>query len=196
MNVEVTIKVLMLLFLVGISTYTDVKDRRIPNKVTFPFAFAGLIVNAAFDFPNGIKTGLFGFGFGFAIFFIPYLMGAMGAGDIKLMAAVGAITNVKAMFYITILTTLVGGLIIVAVRLKDRQLLHTVKRMGKLILFYIFSLIYMFAKHPKVYMWKEDNRLDMTDDKIDFIPYGVAIAGGTVLTIFLSVYELVPQLYL
>lgn len=196
MDYVTVIKMLLLLALVGVSAYTDLKDRRIPNSITVPFAIAGLVVNTAFDFPGGIKTGLLGFGFGFLVFLLPFIMGAMGGGDVKLMAAIGAITNMNAMIYITVITTLVGGVLIIIVRLKQRMMWDTFKRMGRLILFYFYSLIYMFVKHPHILMLREDNRLDMTDDRIDFIPYGVAIAGGTIITIGLSILEMVPQLYL
>lgn len=196
MSYQVIIKIVMLLGLVGISAYTDIKDRLILNKVTFPFAIAGIVVNTLFDFPGGFITGALGLAFGFALFFVPVLMNAMGAGDLKLMAAIGAITNPMATLYITVATTLVGGVMIIGVRLKQREMLSTLVRMGKLILFYFFSLIYMIAEHPKIYIWRENNRLDMTDDRIDYIPYGVAIAGGTLVIIGFVLFDVVPGLTL
>jgi prepilin peptidase CpaA len=61
---------------------------------------------------NGLTGTLFsaaGLGLGIAIFIVPYLMGGMGAGDVKLMGAVGAVLGPKGVFMAFLFTGIVGG---------------------------------------------------------------------------------------
>jgi prepilin peptidase CpaA len=80
------------------AAYTDFRMQRIPNYLTFPTAIAGLVCTSACqwlpipgypDFFTPLNC-LLGFALGFAIFFIPFLLGGGGSGDLKLVAALGA----------------------------------------------------------------------------------------------------------
>jgi len=79
--------------------YTDLRMQRIPNYLTVPMAIGGLIFFLVFgplalgsptDVPLDVRSCLLGFALGFAIFFIPFLLRGGGAGDLKLVAALGA----------------------------------------------------------------------------------------------------------
>lgn len=183
---SVVIKTLLVVLLVIIAVYGDLKTRKIPNRLTVPFALVGLGVNIAFDFPGGLLTGLLGFVVGFLVFLIPYMMKAMGAGDIKLMAALGAITDWQTVVYITLFTALTGGIVIIITKARSGGLIRTFKRMGQLIAFYFFSLVYKLNPVPTMENRKEKYRIDMTDEENDYIPYAVAIALGSLVTIILS----------
>src|ERR1051326_5539678 len=70
---------------------TDVRDRRIPNRLTYPAMIAGLAVQAALHGWRGLLLGLGGALIFGGLFLIFHLVRAMGAGDVKLAAALGFI---------------------------------------------------------------------------------------------------------
>jgi prepilin peptidase CpaA len=79
---------------VATAGYTDLRMRRIPNYLTVPTAVAALLcaLLQSFlpDYPTSVWDCLLGFALGFGLFFIPVLFGGGGAGDLKLVAALGA----------------------------------------------------------------------------------------------------------
>lgn len=196
MNSIIIIKSIMIVVLVSIASYTDYKDRLIKNNLTFTFIILGILVNTIANPPQGFLTGVSGLIAGFVALFLPYLMNAMGAGDLKLMAAIGAITNPTIVLYVTVITTIVGGVMIVIVRIKQKQMLSTLKRMGMLILYGLFTVLSKLSPHPKLVYYREMNQLIMTDDRIDYIPYGIAIAGGAIITVILVLNGYIPGLTL
>ena len=68
----------------------DVRGQRIPNWLTYSGLLAALVVRAGLGGWTGLKGGLAGMLFAGGIFFLLFLLGGMGGGDVKLMAAVGA----------------------------------------------------------------------------------------------------------
>lgn len=82
---------LILIILLLTASFFDAKEKRIPNFLTFPVIFTGLILNIIMNGLDGITFSFYGFLIGLAIFFIPFALGLMGAGDVKLMAAIGAL---------------------------------------------------------------------------------------------------------
>ncbi len=77
--------------LVGISGFFDVKERKIPNKITFTGIMVGVVINLITGGWTGLLLSIGGMLAGLAIFFLPFVMGGMGAGDVKLMGAIGAL---------------------------------------------------------------------------------------------------------
>lgn len=102
----------MLLCLFGIvviAAFTDLREQRVPNWLTGP----GLLCAFAL---HGIYSGLAGLGFavmgaaaGFGLLIAFYAVGGMGAGDVKLMAVVGGFLGVYAVFWVFLVTGVVGG---------------------------------------------------------------------------------------
>ncbi|MFB0957962.1 MAG: A24 family peptidase [Clostridiaceae bacterium] len=180
------LKSTIVLVLISLAVVSDLKIRKIPNRLTVPFALIGLGFNALVDFPEGILIGVFGFLSGFLIFLIPYMMKGMGAGDVKLMAAIGAITDWRTVVYVALFTALLGGIISLLSRARTGDIGETLKRTGRLILFYFFALIEKITSLPTMTYRKDKYRLEMTDPKTDYIPYAIAIAGGCIVTFVLS----------
>lgn len=87
MNLYIALPVLAAL---TVAVITDLRDQRIPNWLTFSLFLAGIALNVAFSGYQGIGFSLKGVGIGLLVMLPPYLLGAMGGGDVKLMAAVGA----------------------------------------------------------------------------------------------------------
>ncbi|KHK00850.1 A24 family peptidase [Desulfovibrio sp. TomC] len=87
----------------------DVTQKRIPNLITFPAMLALIAVHTAFSGLPGLTDALLGLVGGFIIFLIPHLFRVLGAGDVKLMAAVGAGLGPSALLTVFLFTSLAGG---------------------------------------------------------------------------------------
>jgi len=79
-----------LILVVAVCTYTDFTCRKIYNAVLFPAAAVGLVGNFYAGGPAGGLAALKGLTLGMALLFVPFIMGGMGAGDVKLLGVVGA----------------------------------------------------------------------------------------------------------
>ena len=76
--------------LVIVAAIWDIRTRRIPNWLTLSGVVLGVALNTFLFEINGLWFSLKGLGVAFGVYFVLYLLRAMGAGDVKLMAAVGA----------------------------------------------------------------------------------------------------------
>lgn len=188
------IRILALVILIGAASLTDLKSRRIPNRLTLPFALFGLVSQGFADFPEGLATSLLGFAAGFVIFLIPHVMRAMGAGDVKLMAAIGSLTNWRAVLYIALFTAVSGGILVVGRKVMTGGVIRTLKRTGSLLVFYFFALLTLIIPLPTMKQRREQYRVDTSDKAKDFMPYALAIAAGTVITLLLSFTDIIQDL--
>jgi prepilin peptidase CpaA len=116
-----------------IATVTDIRSRRIPNELTGAMAVAGL--GLAMTGTSGITVwaSVAGLLLGLLLMLPGHLLGATGAGDLKLMAAVGAIVGPATVFTAFICTCLAGGVLALVVATKRRRLQETMTRTGRLI---------------------------------------------------------------
>ncbi|RKQ33260.1 A24 family peptidase [Oceanobacillus halophilus] len=159
---------ILLLTVLIISVITDLKSRKIYNNVIFPSLLLAFVLNGIFDGWSGLLSSFLGFLAGLGVLLIPYLMGGMGAGDVKLLALVGAIKGASFVFMASIYMALIGGLIGLIILLFRKGFFQRIKS----IIFSLSSIRYGI----KVPMGLDKEVLHTT------YPYGVAIAGGAVLT--------------
>ncbi|MDT8380549.1 MAG: A24 family peptidase, partial [Desulfotignum sp.] len=89
-----------------IAAYTDIASQKIPNVLTFPAMILGVGYHFITYGLPGLTFSLAGLSSGFALLILFYFMGGMGAGDVKLMAVVGAVLGVKGVFFSFLLTAL------------------------------------------------------------------------------------------
>jgi prepilin peptidase CpaA len=146
---------------------TDVKERRIPNRLTYPAAVCGVLLQLALHGWTGLLLGIGGvllFGGMFMPFF---LIRAIGAGDVKLAAALGGIVGIGATLQVMFATALAGGVLAVFVVVGSGRILETLRNT-----FWVagFHLQHGLQTHPVVNL---DNPAALR------MPYGVAFAGGT-----------------
>ncbi len=152
----------------------DVKSRRIPNFVTGPAIVAGLLLHTYFDGLHGLLTSL---GAGLlcgVIFLVFYLAGGMGAGDVKLMTAVGCLAGISNSAVLLIMTSLAGGAMGIALALFRGRL--------KAILFNVATL----ATHHTHQGLTPHPELNVRNANTLRLPYGLAIAAGSCITLFLQ----------
>lgn len=74
----------------GIASFTDVTRFKVYNALTFPVLFSGVFYQAWVNGWPGVQSSIFGVGIGFLVLLLPYLMGGLGAGDVKFVMAIGA----------------------------------------------------------------------------------------------------------
>jgi prepilin peptidase CpaA len=115
---------------------TDVRSRRIPNVLTFGAAAAGLVAHGAFDGFQGLLTGGAGWLVGAAVFIPFFLLGGMGAGDVKLLAALGAWLGPRDVFWLAIYASLAGGVMAIAVATATGYLRTAVMNVYRLIAYW------------------------------------------------------------
>jgi prepilin peptidase CpaA len=81
------------------ATVTDLRERRVRNIVTLPALLLGLVLNTALQGPDGGTASLQGAGLALVALMPLYMVRGMGAGDVKLMAAIGALKGPEFVLY-------------------------------------------------------------------------------------------------
>jgi prepilin peptidase CpaA len=116
-----------------VTTVVDIRTRRIPNELTAGLTGIGLGLAAAGI--SGITLGgsVLGLALGLALMMPGHLVGATGAGDVKLMAGVGAIVGPATVFNAFLFTAVAGGVLAIAVALWRRRLAETLVGTSRLI---------------------------------------------------------------
>ena len=92
----------------------DFRERRIPNWTCGLLLGAGLAAGAFESGMSGLLMSLAGAAAGFAIFLIFYMLGGMGAGDLKLMAACGSLVGVSGVPIAAVLASMAGTALAIA----------------------------------------------------------------------------------
>lgn len=73
-----------------VAAVIDFRQFHVPNALTFPLGLSGLLFHASVSGLSGLQYSAGGIGMGLLVLMLFYVMGIMGAGDVKLLAAVGA----------------------------------------------------------------------------------------------------------
>ena len=110
-----------------VAAIEDLRRRQIPNWIPVAAATGGLVIAFRDQGWSGAGSSLLGLIAGFGVFFVFYALGAMGGGDVKLMAGFGAVLGWSLIWEAALLTAAVGGLIaLIAI------LASLVRRSGKI----------------------------------------------------------------
>jgi prepilin peptidase CpaA len=170
------INITLIVLILVAATY-DVLYRRIPNWLTIGGVCSGIAVNS-FIYPGwpGLRVSLAGLAVAFSAYFVLYSLRAMGAGDVKLMAAIGALVGVRDWFGIFLITAIVGGVAGLAMVAMRGRLKKTLWNVG-------FILSEMRRGRP-AYVGREE--LDVRSPKSVGLPHGAMIALGTIVFLGLS----------
>lgn len=157
-------------FTLSIAAFTDWREHRIYNKLLGPAFLVALFLQTYLRGGLGLKESLFGALVGFGILLIPYFLGGMGAGDVKLLAVIGAFGGTHFVIVSFLYGAIIGGFISIALLLRRRALGDTLKR---------FFLLLPFLTSP------QNLSEDMQNAHKEKFPYGIAIALGTVIAMFI-----------
>ena len=102
--------VFLTLLVLTTAIYTDLRWSRIPNWLTFSAIGIGVLLQGWLGGLHGALYSLTGFGVGLGLFIVLYACKAVGAGDVKLMAAIGVILGPAGVLSVAVLSILTGGL--------------------------------------------------------------------------------------
>lgn len=182
----------ILLILLSISSYTDLFYKRIYNFITLPAIVLGILLNAVINGSDGLTHSLIGIVLGFSLYFTLYMLGGIGGGDVKLMSAVGALIGWKLLIWSIAFSSVVGGAMAIAVLLKRRLFLITLQRIAYCILSLIIQTSNTQTPNTRDTRNTRNTRnTRITNSSISEtavrIPYGIAIAIGTIITILIKV---------
>jgi prepilin peptidase CpaA len=145
---------------------TDIRSSRIPNSITLTAMGFALFVHAWFDGVPGAFFSLGGLFIGLGLFLLIHLSGGIGAGDVKLMAAVGAMIGPFGALVSGLLATLVGGVYALGAMCYQWGVAATGRRLA-----YATQGALLSGGER----WTQELRLPFR------LRYGLAIAGGTLL---------------
>lgn len=118
---------------VGASALVDLRTGRIPNALTVSMAASGVTLAAIGQSGISIAASAMGFVLGLTVMLPGHLLGTTGAGDVKLVAAVGAIIGPAEVLMAFLFTALAGGLIAVVVAMHRGRLGATVAGAGRIV---------------------------------------------------------------
>lgn len=158
------------LIVLAVATFTDLRSRRIPNWLVLPFLATGIVTSGWLQGWHGVGQSFEGLGLGVLIFGFLFWIGGMGAGDVKLCAAIGAWVGPGQMLLALVLTGIAGGLMAVGWAVSAGFIKELFEGTG--------NLIFGSREHKST----QDADLTVTSPLQRTMPYAPAIAIGTLIS--------------
>jgi|SRR5580698_931008 prepilin peptidase CpaA len=148
--------------------FTDWRSRRIPNWLTVSGSLLGIVVNAAVWGWAGVKSSLLGMVLGLAVLLPFVLVRSLGAGDWKLVGAVGAFFGPGQLIVVLFATILVAGVMALILIVLKGRVLQTLRNCGRMLM----AFVQFHLPGPE---------LSLDNPEALKIPFGVAAAIAVVL---------------
>ena len=161
----------LLIPLAFIIAYYDVRYRRIPNAFVLAGLAGGLLINTLAGGLSGLIASVSGCLVGFAVMLVLHVFGAMGAGDVKLFAAVCSVVGLKLVLPTFLVVVLTGGVLAVVSMLRAGSVRATMQRVLQI-------FVGLLPGWPMP-------RFSVPADKRHTIPYGVAITLGSLISLMI-----------
>src|SRR5579863_6957442 len=146
-----------------LAAWTDLRDRKIPNWLTVPGILVGIAVNSYFRGWHGTKTSLEGAGLALSVLLPLVLLRALGAGDWKLMGAVGAFLGPALFLFVLVGSIFVSGLMAVVEMMRTRRVRET---FGNLIVLLRGFVSFGLRANPEI---------SLDNPRLLKLPFGVAV---------------------
>jgi len=159
-------------FLIGavlvavIGAVNDLRTARIPNRLTYTALLAALPLRTVLLGLSGLKSGAIGMLVAGGLFLLLYTVGAMGGGDMKLMAAVGAWVGSTQVMTLILAAALAGGVLAIGRIIFRNMVGETLRNTIRLIYYRLTSGL---QPHPEFNVQTSGSQR---------VPYGVAVAVG------------------
>lgn len=160
-----------LILLLGFSLWFDIRTGKIRNIVIFPAFVIGILTNVLFFGVDGLFSSWMGLIIPVIILFVFYWLKMLGAGDIKLFAAIGAIMGYNFLFTSLIMSLFAGALIAAAVLIKRGN----AKERFKFLIDYLRECFYSRSLKPY--------KSNLSENDGSSFRFSYAIASGTVLSV-------------
>ncbi len=156
----------VLLAVLLVSALTDLRWQRIPNWITFPSMMGAPLLHTMAHGQQGLLFSLQGIGVGMGLLLVFYVLGGMGAGDVKLLGAVGGFVGPDGVLSAFLMTAVVGGVYAVAL-----LLMHWGARK---------SMRYVITFLRTVFLTRGAGQMAALREAEPKLRYGVVIAIGTI----------------
>ncbi len=154
--------------------WLDWRTRKIPNWLTVSGFIVGLMVNTAIGGLHGTLASLEGAGLGLLLLFPLVLARGMGAGDWKLMGAVGALLGPLGVLAFLYVSAMLTGVMAAVTVIWTRRVVATLKNIA------------MFIQGFFVFGWRGNPHLTLDNPGLLKVPFGVAAALTALIGFFLS----------
>ena len=156
------------------ASWIDCKQRRVPNWLNAAIAAAGFLAQGYFFGLSGVAAGLTGLAVGLALLIVPWLMHGMGAGDVKLMMAIGVWLGPYLTFLSFCVGAVAGGVIAVIMILLAGRWWHAYANLIT-ITQKVSSRSTIFSEFGSAKSFGSGSQL---------LPYGVPLTIGTLIVFF------------
>ena len=156
------------------ASWIDYKQRKVPNWLNAAIATAGFLAQGWYFGTHGISAGVFGLAVGFSTLIVPWLMHGMGAGDVKLMMAIGVWLGPWLTFVSFCVGAVVGGIIAVIMILSTGRFWMAYGNLAT-IGQKITNRSTIFSEFGSAKSFGESSQL---------LPYGVPLTIGTLMVFF------------
>lgn len=153
------------------ASWIDYSQRRVPNWLNLTLAVAGFAVQGYFFSTAGLAAGFCGLLVGFGILIVPWLMHGMGAGDVKLMAAIGVWMGPLLTFYSFALGAVFGGFAAVVMIVSSGRLRMACTNLG----------IIMAKCSNRETLFSDFGSAKSFGTSSQLLPYGVPLSAGTLV---------------
>jgi prepilin peptidase CpaA len=163
---------IILIITLIIALITDLKSRKIYDKLTIPVAIIGIIINIIYYGFDGAKSSLIGWVVGVAIFMIF----GLGGGDLKLMGAIGALKGWKFTLISFVYIGIAGGFLAIIYLIWTGKLTNTLQNTFKLA--------------------SKKTRQEQKEEEKTYLPFAPAILLGIVWAYFAINYDFLSLLKL
>lgn len=159
------------------ASISDLRHRRISNRLNLIAVICGLCLQAAIFGVAGVVIGLQGFAAGLAILLIPYAMGMIGGGDVKFVAAIGTFLGAVVTLTGLAMGVVLGGFVGAFSLLRSGQLASGIRS--------VLADLGCLAGGVR------PARLEHAQ-AVETVPYGVLLAVGMIGGVAVSVMEVIP----
>ncbi len=162
------LKTIIVLAMLTAALATDLHWGKVPNWLTIPPLVVGILINAVSAGVTGLLDSLGAIGLVLSLWIVTMLLGGtLGGGDIKLLAALGAVAGFHFIVYALPVSVAIGGLIAVIVAIRRRALGASLHRLYR-------GIATVAIPHIPTQIGRETGTVHF--------PYATAIAMGSILT--------------
>ena len=161
-----------------LASWIDYAQRRVPNWLNATLILVGFTVQAWFFGWSGVGTGVWGMWTGFGLLIIPWLMHGMGAGDVKLMAAIGVWLGPLLTFYSFVVGAVLGGVAAIVMIVSTGRLKMACVNL---------NVIFAKCTNPQT-MFSDFGSAKSFGTSSQLLPYGVPLTAGTLVVLAFKVF--------
>lgn len=164
----------VLMLALGVASIYDWRFRRVPNWLTLSMMLAGLFLQTFFDGPDGFKNSILGLFLGILLLYIPFLLGGVGGGDVKLLGALGAFLGPFSLVHVFLASAVIGGIFSLIEMARKKVWRQTCESLKHRLLY--LALQQKFASESEVAFSKNPVS----------IPYAITMALGYLYVYFIG----------